>query len=165
MIEQEFLDEHFGKPYCYNLHDRAVGGAKCGEKNHMFGKTHTEEVRRFLSEINSGKNNHWYGNEEHMRNMRSKITKRFDGHKHSDETKQKMSEKRKGKAHSEEVKRKISESNKGRINQGREKQKKRVSIDGVIYPSIAEASRAIGVVPKTLSYRLSSKNFDNCYFV
>ena len=45
--------------------------------------------KKFLSEINTGPNNYWYDKPQHMENMRSKITKRFHGRKHTDETKEK----------------------------------------------------------------------------
>ena len=81
---------------------------KFGEKNGMYGKTHTEEVRKKISDINKGRVSH------------------NKGKKASDETKQKMSEFRKnkytgqensffGKHHSEETKQKIREKNIGNI--------------------------------------------------
>lgn len=55
--------------------------------------------------------------------MRSKITKRFHGRKHTDETKEKMSRSRKGKKHTKETCMKISKAQKNQYNSGREKQK------------------------------------------
>lgn len=57
----------------------------------MYGKTHSEEVRKFLREINLGR-------------------------KHSEETKRKMSESRKGKKLTEEHKSKLSLSKRGKNN-------------------------------------------------
>ena len=50
-----------------------------GEKNPMFGKTHTPKTRKFLSLINSGKNNARYGvkhTEESLAKMRASLAKR-----------------------------------------------------------------------------------------
>ena len=52
-----------------------------------------------------------------MENMRSKITKRFHGRKHTDETKEKMSRSRKGKKHTKETCMKISKAQKINIIQ------------------------------------------------
>lgn len=52
--------------------------SQLGDKNHMYGKHHSEETKRKLSELNKGKNNPFYGK------------------KHSDESKKKISNKRKG---------------------------------------------------------------------
>ena len=60
--------------------------ARIGEKNGMYGKHHSEEMKEKISKLNKGR-------------------------KHSDEEKKKMSESRKGKKLSEEHKRKLSENN------------------------------------------------------
>ncbi|PKG24682.1 NUMOD3 domain-containing DNA-binding protein [Niallia nealsonii] len=162
--EQTFLDQHYGKQYCYNGHPVARGGALPGELNHMYGKTHTDEVKQFLSQINKGENNPWYDNPEHMEKMRATITKRFDGRKHSEETKEKMSKARKGKTHKEETKKKISEAQKGQVNQGREKQKKPIVVEGIQYDSFAAAGKAFGVPGNTIKYRVLSDRFPNYQF-
>ena len=66
-----------------------------GENNPMFGKTHTDEVKKAQSD-------------------RMKGNQYFKGKSCSDEQKAKMSKQRKGKKMSEETRRKISEGNKGR---------------------------------------------------
>jgi group I intron endonuclease len=127
---------------------------KCGEKNGMFGKTHTEEVRKKLSDTHKGNT---YCN----------------GKKASDETRQKMSENAKlkigeknsfyGKHHSEETIQRIKEKNKGRLPPNTIK----ISIDGKIYISITEAARQLNLVAPTVLWRLKSKNpkFDNYKYV
>ena len=127
---------------------------KCGEKNGMFGKTHTEEVRKMNSELKKGN------------------TYRI-GKKASDETRQKMSENAKlkigeknpfyGKHHSEETIQKIKEKNKGRLPPNN----KEITIDGFFYISMAEASRQLNISVPTILWRLNSKNpkFDNYKYV
>ncbi|WP_319020739.1 NUMOD3 domain-containing DNA-binding protein [Bacillus sp. B1-b2] len=159
--EQILLDQHYGKQYCYNGHLIARGGALPGELNHMYGKTHTDEVKKFLSEINKGKNNYWYDKPEHMVKMRSAITKRFNGRKHTQETREKMSKARKGRKHHADTKKRISEAQKGQINQGREKQKKPIKVNGSYYDSFASAGRAFGVPGNTIKYRVFSDRFPN----
>ena len=120
---------------------------KNGEKNGMFGKTHTEEVRKKLSEINKGRVCH------------------NKGKKASEETRKKLSEFRKnkyigeenpffGKHHTEETKQKIREKNIGNIPPNN----KEITIDGFFYISMAEASRQLNIPVPTILWRLNSKN-------
>ena len=130
--------------------ERSQKYGKLGEKNGMYGKTHTEEVRKNISEIHKG----------NSYNI---------GKKASEETKKKMSENAKlkigdknpffGKHHSEETKQKICEKSKGRLPPNTIK----ISIDGKIYISISEAARQLNMVAPTVLWRLKSKNrkFDN----
>ena len=133
-----------------SIEERKQKYGKNGEKNGMFGKTHTEEVRKMNSELKKGN------------------TYRI-GKKASDETRQKMSENAKlkigeknpfyGKHHSEETILKIKEKSKGRLPPNTIK----ISIDGNIYISITEAARQLNLVASTVLWRLKSKNpkFDN----
>lgn len=84
-----------------NLCDGGEGVTLCGELNSFYGKKHTEESKKKMSENhwdNKGKNNFMYG-----RN-------------HTEETKRKMSEARLGKCASEETKKKLSEMRQGKDN-------------------------------------------------
>jgi group I intron endonuclease len=114
-------------------------------KNGMYGKTHTEEVIKKLSELHKG-NTH------------------RKGKKCSEETKQKMSanailrigEKTPffGKHHSEETKQKIRENNIGKMPVNN----KEITIDGFYYISMTEVSRQLNIPLPTILWRLNSKN-------
>jgi group I intron endonuclease len=121
----------------------------------MYGKIHTDEVRKKISEINKGRQSH------------------NKGKKLSDKTKQKISEAAKlktgeknafyGKNHSEESIQKIKEKNKGRLPPNTTK----ISIDGNIYISMTEASRQLNIPTPTILWRIKSKNskFSNYEYV
>lgn len=74
--------------------------------------------------------------------------------------------------HTEETKKKISESTTG-VKKSEEHAKHRkspsnpaiISIDGVIYNSLKEASEATGVKYNTIQKRLKNPNFSNYYYV
>jgi group I intron endonuclease len=134
------------------IEERKEKYGKCGERNGMFGKTHTEEVRKKISEINKGRVCH------------------NKGKKTSDETRKKLSDIRKnkytgednsffGKHHTEETKQKIREKNIGNIPSNN----KEITIDDFFYISMAEASRQLNIPVPTILWRLNSKNpkFDN----
>ncbi len=121
-----------------------------GNKNGMYGKTHSAESRAKISEGKMG-------------------CRRNIGRKASEETRKKMSEQRKlnigekngfyGKHHTEETKQKIREKNTGKDNgQGH-----KIIVDYVTYDSISEASRKLNIPVTTILWRLKSKNpkFDN----
>lgn len=133
-----------------SLEERKQKYGILGEKNGMYGKTHTEEVRQKISQTHKG-------------NTYCK------GKKASEETRKKFSENAKlkigeknpffGKHHSEETKQKIREKNIGNIPPNN----KEITIDGFFYISIAEASRQLNIHAPTILWRLNSKNpkFDN----
>jgi group I intron endonuclease len=136
------------------IEERKEKFGKPGERNGMYGKTHTEEARKKFSEIHKG-------------NTYCK------GKKLSEETKQKMSEKAKlkigeknsffGKHHSEETIQKIKEKSKGRLPPNTIK----ITIDGIVYNSITEAARQLNKPAPTVLWRLKSNNpkFDNYKYV
>ena len=128
---------------------------RSGEMNGMYGKTHTKEVKLLISEANKG-------------NTYCK------GRKHTRESKQKMSEIRKnkntgeenpffGKHHTEETIQKIIDKNRGRLPPNIIK----ISIDGIVYISMTDASRQLNIPTPTVLWRLKSKNpkFDNYKYV
>lgn len=116
-----------------------------GERNGMYGKTHTEEARKIFSEVHKG-------------NTYCK------GKKASEETRQKISEIAKnrigeknpffGKHHTEESKEKIREKRCGIIPTNA----KEIIIDDITYISIAEAGRQLDISSPTILWRLNSKN-------
>lgn len=82
-----------------------------GENNPMFGRKHSEETRKKLSE-----NHHDVSKEKNpMYGKRGENNPRY-GTKHSEETKHKISEGNKGKIVSEKTKKKLSEGRKGHKN-------------------------------------------------
>lgn len=112
-------------PNGYNLQEGGNGGvpseetkkkmseAQKGEKNHFFGKKHSDETIIKLRDINKGK----HLSEEAKKKISDKIKGRTSPNKGkhpSEETRRKMSISRKGKHHSEESKRKISAAHKGK---------------------------------------------------
>lgn len=143
-----------------------------GEKNPFYGKTHSDETKKILSEkcANYGENNGFYGK------------------KHTEETLKIMSEKKKdlyngeknpfyGKQHTEESKKIMAETARSTFSgvPKREDQKekmrksspfsKKVKIDGIIYSSCSEASRITGEDRRRISYRANSKSFPNYEYI
>lgn len=93
-------------------------GKNCGIDNPMFGKIHSDEVKKKISNKNKGR----IVSEE----TKKKISKFNKGKIIDEETKRKISEAKTGKkraAFSEEWKRKLSESKKGRVMTEESKQK------------------------------------------
>ena len=123
---------------------------KSGEKNGMYGRTHTDEVKTRSSEMHKG-------------NTYCK------GKKASDETRHKMSIIASqrigdanpffGKHHSEETKQKLREAKTGTVPTNATQ----LVIDNVYYNSLTDASRELEIPVPTILWRLKSKNkkFDN----
>ena len=85
----------------------AMRDKRKGEKNFMFGKTHTEEARRKISITHQ--------NKVITEEQRLAVSKRLKGRKFSEEHKQKISEALTGRTHTEEQRRKNSNAKKGTI--------------------------------------------------
>lgn len=119
--------------------------SRSGEANGMFGRNHTAEAKKRISELNRG-------------NAYAK------GRVCSDEQRQRLSEFASsrtgernpffGRKHSQETRKKISEARKGNVPPNTLS----VIIDGVVYPSLAEAGRQLGIPVPTVHYRIKSKN-------
>ncbi len=134
--------------------ERQQKWGQIGEKNGMYGKTHTDEVKRLSSEMHKG-NTYCLGK------------------KASQETKDKMSviaserlgEKNPffGKHHNEETKQKIKEKNKGRLPPN----VREVIINGETYISATEAGRQLEICTGTILHRIKSPNplYANYFYV
>ena len=124
---------------------KEIFGQKIGEKNGMYGRTHTDEVKKRSSEIHKG-------------NTYCK------GKKASDETRHKLSIVASqrigdanpfyGKHHSEETKQKLREAKTGTVPTNT----RYVIVDGISYVSVTEAGRQIGVCTATIIHRIKSPN-------
>lgn len=116
-----------------------------GEKNGMYGKTHTEAVRKLLSECNKGRP----GNKDYKPTVEAR-------QKLSDAAKLKIGVKNPfyGKHHSEETKNKIREKNVGKIPINSIP----ITIDDIQYISISNAGKQLNLPIPTVLWRLKSKN-------
>lgn len=92
-----------------------------GEKNHFYGKTHSVETRRLLSEVNTGRK-HTKETREDMSELQSGEGNGFYGRRHTEESKREMSKKalgrvpwNKGKKATKEACRNQSEAHKGQV--------------------------------------------------
>jgi len=111
-------------PMFYNLQNSGKGVRLIGEKNPMFGKKHSDESKKKISEERKGKSfgekNPMFG-KEHSIETRQKISKSSFGKKMSIETRNKISKRLSGenhpfygKHHSEETRNKIGNKNRGK---------------------------------------------------
>lgn len=118
---------------------------RSGEANGMFGRTHTAEVRSLLSELNRG-NKYSVGRvlSDNHRKRLSEFASSRTGESNSFF----------GKSHSAETRKRLSEARKGNVPPNTLS----VIIDGVVYPSLAEAGRRLGIPVPTIHYRIKSNN-------
>ena len=148
--DKELIREKIIKSYTETIskmscEERKEKYGKIGERNGMYGKTHTEEARKIFSKVHTG-------------NSYCK------GKKASEETKQKFSEIAKqrigeknpffGKHHTEETKEKLREKIKGTQSPSRIS----ISIDNINYVSMTDASKKLSIPLPTILWRLNSKN-------
>lgn len=175
-LEQELLDKHKGSDLLLNIGLSVVGGdnltnnprreeiiakmqeRRCsmspqerkifgsiGEKNGMWGKTHTTEAREKISKANLG-NKHRVGHalsDEHKK-LLSEVASQRTGEKNPFF----------GKVHSDETKKRISETKK--LQGLKPMNTRQVLVNGVIYESVTEAGRQLGIAPALLVHRLQS---------
>ena len=130
-----------------------------GEKNHMFGKCHSAETKKLISE----KNKIYYKNNPSYR--KGKLFIELFGEELANKLKKILFESASnrtgdknsffGKTHTNETKAKISEFRKGKYFGS---QNTPVTIDGVDYNSLAEASKILGISVSTIRWRVLSKN-------
>lgn len=141
--EQQLLIQNFGSLLMANVSLNARGQS-----------TLSDETRNKISAANTGR----VQSEETIR-------KRFasrKGYTHSDETRRKMSEALTGKPISDAAKQKMREAKLGKkpspltIAATREKMGIKISIDGIVYGSIREASKALHISFSTIKKRITS---------
>lgn len=134
--------------------ERAVKFGQPGDKNGMFGKTHTESARKLMSIARTGKSNGL-------------------GRKLSEEHVAKISERAKlrtgsknpffGKTHSEKTRALIAAKNIGR----KPTNMRMVQIGDKVYESVTEAAKSLNIGAALIIHRIKSKNprFDNYSYV
>jgi hypothetical protein len=114
--EEEYINKHFKDPKCMNFNEKSTGfsslnnpnklikGSKIlserirGEKNGMYGKTHSEDYKKYLSENMKGDKNHFYG-KNHSQETKNKISKANKGRKFSPEVIDKLKNRFPGTTH------------------------------------------------------------------
>lgn len=134
-----------------NMTDEEKRGkfGRSGSKNGMYGKHHTEEAKLIISKTHKGKPYAYKG-----QSLEERV-----GKERAVEIKQMLSNNMKlrtkelnpffGKHHTEESKEKIKRANLGR----KPTNMRSVEVEGVVYESVTEASRRLGVCPATIIYR------------
>ena len=156
-------------------------GLQAGENNPFYGKNHSAETRKRLSEANSGENHPFYGknhSDETLKKMSEANKRTMLGKKHSDEILRKMSEAQKGennsmfgKNHSAEARKKMSDAKLGRARpegSGRPSQIIEVlRFDNknnhvTTYDSISAAAIALDI-PKSTIYKYLARNDQKPY--
>lgn len=117
-----------------------------GNRNGMYGRTHSPEVRELLSMINRGRESPMKGKRlsTERRERLSEIASGRLGEKNSFY----------GKTHSEETKAVLREKNKGKLPPNTEP----VEINGIQYISATSASRILGIHVTTILHRIKSPN-------
>lgn len=149
-IREKIVNSHKETMSKMTPEERSIKYGRSGERNGMYGKTHTEEVRKRYSEIHKGN-----------KYCKGKIASNETRQKLSENAKLKIGEKNPffGKHHSEESKLKIKEKNKGRLPPNTIG----ISVNNIKYVSISEAARQLNMSQPTVLWRLKSKNpkFDN----
>jgi hypothetical protein len=109
------------------------------------GFRHSEETKKKLSRINSGKNSYWYGR-NHSKTSKQKMSEAKMGHSVSAETRQKISKTKTGTHLTEEHKRKISKGNMGKHHTEESKKKMSKSMRGI--PKSEEHKRKLSEANK-----------------
>ena len=107
LMESDYIQNHINDPNCMNFNENPIGfssinnpnkllkGSKIlsdrtkGEKNGMYGKKHTEEVKQHLRKMYSGENGNFYGR-KHTEEAKEKIRQKQIGRKFSPEVIEKL---------------------------------------------------------------------------
>lgn len=130
-----------------------------GVNNPMYGRTHSLEARNLISVANIGRPG-WALGKKFTKEHRAKI---------SENAKKRTGEKNPfyGRKHSEESLEKMRISSKKRDTSFLDVQRKRISVDGIIYRSLSEASKAVGMPRPTLSWRAHNEKpiYSNIFYL
>lgn len=165
IVNKELLND----PLCMNLvFGGNAPGILCGARHHMFGKKHSEQTKKMISENRKGI--------KHSEEAKLKISVASKGKTVSDVTKQKISIANKAKmtaerranisvVHSGKIiedwhKQKIGDAKRGKPNPRR----RPVMVDGIEYECLKIASEVLDIPKSTLQNRLNSENFKEVYF-
>jgi hypothetical protein len=115
-MEKKYISENIDNPLCMNFNENSMGfssvnnpnkllkGTKelsdrvSGEKNGMYGKTHSEEYKQYLRDIMTGENNPFYG-KNHTEESKEKIRQKRLGTKFSPDTIEKLKKRFPGTTH------------------------------------------------------------------
>lgn len=115
-------------------------GKKISER--QLGRVFSEETKKRMSESGKVK----YFSEEHRRKI-SESLKGLTGRTHTEETKKKLSELKKG----------IPNPKHSKFMTENNPRSTKVSINGLVYETIKEASEKLGMARHLVKYRLNSK--------
>lgn len=136
-----------------------ISEAHKGEKNHFYGKTHSEETRKVISSKTKARMadptvNYFYG-------------KRFTGEQnymfgktHTPEAREKIRTASKGRKHTDKAKHQMSEFRRGRRLRGNFKPVIQLDSDGnplAKYPSITDAAQAVKISIQCISTVLTGR--------
>lgn len=168
-VEQMYIDRHYGKPDCVNVHnsarsawlpgtmpedvrDRLVAAGNEANRNRDYAKgwSHTEETKQKMSQAQLARDPSTFRR----------------GFTVSEETRAKMQiansrPRRKGQIFSDERKANMAAAAKNRNS----KSNVAVSVAGIVYKTIAEAARAIGVTHRTVRLRLQDDRYKDYTYV
>lgn len=140
-------------------------GKQLGENNPFFGKTHSEEVRKFLSEKNKGRIPHMKG-KHHTEHTKKLLREKLSGSNHpnygkklSNETKSNISKAKMGHEVSIETREKISNSLKGRFSGAKNPTSKPIICieTGEFFECARDACNKYGICPGNMSAHLKGR--------